>query len=89
MLLQGAGAQTPSGLHPQVHKSPLVGSGGEAQPGEKPRSSPSRTRGSPPDTPRAGGHLLKDEVLVIGAAIGASWDAPGDPYKGLRGFYSL
>lgn len=64
---------------------PWWGQGAEAQPGEKARPSPSRTRGSPPDTPRAGGDLLKDEMLVIGAVTGASWDAPGDPYKGLRG----
>lgn len=59
--------------------------GAEAQPGEKPRSRSSRTRGFPHTPPKQGEHLFKDEVLVIGAVIGASWDVPGDPYKGLRG----
>lgn len=73
--------------HPQVHKSPWRGQGAEAQPGEK-----QRDQGIPSTPPGQGGHLLKDEELVIGAVMGASWDAPGDPYKGLRGagaFYSL
>lgn len=65
---------------------PWWGQGAEAQPGEK-----ARDQGTPPNTPRSAGGI-SSRGLVIGAVRGASWDAPGDPYKGLRGaggFYSL
>lgn len=53
--------------------------------------------GGPPKHPqRRRIHIFKEEGAVTGAVIGASWEASGDPYKGLRGageweggFYSL
>ena len=47
---------------------------------------PQQDQGILPRHPQnRGAHLFKDEVAVIGAVIGASWKAPRDPCKGLRG----
>lgn len=65
---------------------PSRGERAEGQPGEKLRPSPNRTKGFPPGHPRGRGALLfKHEGAVMGAVMGASSEAPGDPYKGLRG----
>lgn len=88
MLLQGAGTETPvpSGAASHGCKPLRQGERAGAQPGETARPSPKSSRKFPPDTPGAGGgHLFKEEGTGIGAVIGASWEAPGDPYKGLRG----
>lgn len=87
MLLQGSGAKTPSGAAPTGAQIPPGGARGLklSLQRNRGRSSPSRSRGSPLTPLEQGGTLFKDEVLVIGAVTGASWDAPGDPYKGLRG----
>lgn len=86
MLLQGTGAKTPSGAAPTGAQIPSGAVRGLKLNLERNRGQDSAGPGDSPHTPpKQGEHLFKDEVLVIGAVIGASWDVPGDPYKGLRG----
>lgn len=86
MLLRGTGAKTPSGAAPTGAQIPSGAVRGLKLSLERNRGQDSAGPGDSPQTPpKQGEHLFKDEVLVIGAVIGASWDVPGDPYKGLRG----